>query len=113
MGVLKRKRESEPIAFKAPVGLKREIDYLRGRSEAAGFDLAKTITAGGWRRLCKLIKAELVRVPSSNGRIDGRMNEPSAGKVQSKLVLIFPPLRSARRVQVGWSLRGVGWAAGS
>ena len=47
MGVLKRRRESEPIAFKAPVGLKREIDYLRGRSEAAGFDLAKTITAEG------------------------------------------------------------------
>jgi len=35
MEVLKRRRESEPIAFKAPVGLKREIDYLRGRSEAA------------------------------------------------------------------------------
>ena len=45
MGVLKRRRESEPIAFKAPVGRKREIDYLRGGSEAAGFDLAKTITA--------------------------------------------------------------------
>jgi len=45
MGVLKRRRESEPIAFMAPVGVKREIDYLRGRSEAAGFDLTKTITA--------------------------------------------------------------------
>ena len=45
MGVVKRRRESEPIAFKARVGLKREIDYLRGRSEAAGFDLTKTITA--------------------------------------------------------------------
>ena len=45
MGVLKRRRESEPIAFKARVGLKPEISYLRGRSEAAGFDLAKTITA--------------------------------------------------------------------
>ena len=45
MGVLNGRRESEPIAFKASVGLKREIDYLRGASEAAGFDLAKTITA--------------------------------------------------------------------
>ena len=45
MGVLKGRRESEAIAFKGRVGLKREIDYLHGRSEAAGFDLAKTIAA--------------------------------------------------------------------
>ncbi len=58
MGVLKRKQESEAIIFKLPASLKREIEGLRSRAEAAGFDLGETITASMWR-LCKQIKAEL------------------------------------------------------
>jgi hypothetical protein len=81
MGVLKRRQENEPITFKVPVGLKREIDYLRGRAEAAGFDLAETITAAMWR-LCKQIKVELEPAPHSNGRQGGRASEPPVEKVQ-------------------------------
>jgi hypothetical protein len=81
MGVLKRRQENEPITFKVPVGLKREIDYLRGRAEAAGFDLAETITAAMWR-LCKQIKGELESVPPSNAKLNGGAGEPSAEKVQ-------------------------------
>jgi hypothetical protein len=44
MGVLKRRRESEPIAFKARV-TSQARNRLSARSEATGFDLAKTITA--------------------------------------------------------------------
>ena len=81
MGVLKRRQENEAITFKVPVGLKREIEYLRGRAEAAGFDLAETITAAMWR-LCKQIKAELEPEPPSNGRLNGGASEPSAEKAQ-------------------------------
>ena len=81
MGVLKRRQENEPITFKVPVGLKREIEYLRGRAEAAGFDLAETITAAMWR-LCKQIKAELEPVPPANGKLGSRASEPSAEKAQ-------------------------------
>jgi hypothetical protein len=81
MGVLKRRQENEPITFKVPVGLKREIDYLRGRAEAAGFDLAETITAAMWR-LCKQIRVELEPVPPSNGKQGGRASEPTVEKAQ-------------------------------
>ena len=81
MGVLKRRQESEAITFKVPVGLKREIEYLRGRAEAAGFDLAETITAAMWR-LCKQIKAELEPMPPSNGKLNSRASELSTEKAQ-------------------------------
>ena len=81
MGVLKRRQENEPVTFKVPVGLKREIEYLRGRAEGAGFDLAETVTAAMWR-LCKKIKAELESVGPSNGKQGGRASEPSAEKAQ-------------------------------
>jgi hypothetical protein len=81
MGVVKRRRESEPIAFKARVGLKREIDYQRGRRRPDSISPRQS-RRRGWRRLCKQIKAELGPVPSSNGRINGRLNELSAEKVQ-------------------------------
>ena len=81
MGVLKRRQESEAITFKVPVSLKREIEYLRGRAEAAGFDLAETITAAMWR-LCKQIKAELEPMPPSNGKLNSRASELSTEKAQ-------------------------------
>jgi hypothetical protein len=81
MGVLKRRQENEPITFKVAVGLKREIEYLRGRAEAAGFDLAETITAAMWR-FCKQIRAELEPAPPSNDKLGGRVSAPSAEKAQ-------------------------------
>ena len=56
-------------------------DYLRGRAEAAGFDLAETITAAMWR-LCKQIKAELESARPSNGKLNGHGGEPSTEKGQ-------------------------------
>ena len=81
MGVLKRRQENEPVTFKVPVGLKREIEYLRGRAEGAGFDLAETVTAAMWR-LCKQIKAELEPMPPSNGKLNSRASELSTEKAQ-------------------------------
>ena len=81
MGVLKRRQESEAITFKVPVGLKREIEYLRGRAEPAGFDLGETITAAMWR-LCKQIKAELEPAPPSNDKLGGQVSAPSAEKAR-------------------------------
>ena len=73
MGVLKRKQEHEPITFKLPAALKREIDALRSRAEDAGFDLGETITAAMWR-LCKQIKAELEGAPRSRRKVMGHVN---------------------------------------
>jgi len=80
MGVLKRRQESEAITFKVPAGLKREIEYLCGRAQAAGFDLAEAITAALWR-LCKQIKAELEPAPS-NDKLGRQVSAPSAEKAQ-------------------------------
>jgi hypothetical protein len=79
MGVLKRKQENEAITFKLPVGLKRELEELRGRAEAAGFDLGETITAGMWR-FCKQINTELEG--DRRGRANGRVNSSSLGDRQ-------------------------------
>ncbi len=81
MGVLKRKQESEPITFKLPAALKREIEKLRNRAEDAGFDLGETITAAMWR-LCKQIKAELEGASRSGRKLNGHAGEPSAEKLQ-------------------------------
>ena len=113
MGVLKRRRESEPIAFKAPVGLKREIDYLRGRWEATGFDLAKTIAAA------RVAPA----VPTDQGRTRAgaffkrQVQRPHERAISAESPVQvgadFSAARGARRVQVGWWWRGVGLDAGS
>jgi hypothetical protein len=81
MGVLKRRQENEPITFKVAVGLKREIEYLHRRAEAAGFDLGETITAATWR-FCKQIRAELEPAPPSNDKLGDRVSAPSAEKAQ-------------------------------
>ena len=64
MGVLKRKQESEAVTLKLPTPLKREIEELKSRAEAAGFDLPETISAAMWR-LCKQVRGELDGVRSS------------------------------------------------
>jgi hypothetical protein len=78
MGVLKRKQEHEAISFKLPSALKREIEQLRNRAEAAGFDLGETITAAMWR-LCRQIKSELEgssrRGRKANGQMTGVVTE--------------------------------------
>ncbi len=81
MGVLKRKQEHEPITFKLPAALKRELEALRSRAEDAGFDLGETITAAMWR-LCKQIKAELEGTPRPGRRPNVRANGQTAEQVQ-------------------------------
>jgi hypothetical protein len=81
MGVLKRKQEHEPITFKLPAALKRELEALRSRAEDAGFDLGETVTAAMWR-LCRQIKAELDGAPRPGRRANGRANGPAAERVQ-------------------------------
>jgi len=45
MGVLKRKEEAaEAITLKVPASIKAELDRLRDRAGAAGFDLNATLT---------------------------------------------------------------------
>jgi hypothetical protein len=81
MSVLRRKQENEAITFKLPVTLKRNIEELRGRAEAAGFDLAETITAAMWR-LSKQIKSELDGGPRRGRKLRNITNEPADGKLQ-------------------------------
>ena len=81
MGVLKRKQESEAITFKLPVLLKREIEGLRSRAQAAGFDLGETITASMWR-LCKQIKGELEGTRRLGRKANGRTSEATTEKLQ-------------------------------
>lgn len=81
MGVLKRKQESEAITLKLPVSLKREIEELRSRADSAGFDLVETMTAALWR-LCKQVKSELEGTHRSGRKVNGRVNNTSAEKLQ-------------------------------
>jgi hypothetical protein len=81
MGVLKRKQENETITFRLPVMLKREIEELRGKAEAAGFDLAETISAAMWR-LCKQVKSELDGGSRRGRKLQNRVNDPANGKLQ-------------------------------
>ena len=81
MGVLKPKQESESISFKVPVALKRELDDLRSRADAAGYDLAETVTAGLWR-FCKQVKTELEGSRRSRPKTNGRSGEAAVEKLQ-------------------------------
>jgi len=81
MGMLKRKQESEAITFKVPIALKRELEDLRSRADAAGYDLAETVTAGLWR-FCKQVKTELEGSRRSKPKANGRATESSAEKLQ-------------------------------
>jgi hypothetical protein len=59
MGLLKRKEEkSETIALRVPASLKTELEELRKRADAAGFDLTATITES-LARLARQVRSEL------------------------------------------------------
>ncbi len=59
MGLLKRKEEkSETVALRVPASLKTELEELRKRTDAAGFDLTATITAS-LARLARQVRSEL------------------------------------------------------
>lgn len=65
MGLLKRKEErSETISVRVPASVKAELEELRRRADAAGFDLTATITET-LTRLAKQVRVEL----------DGRSDE--------------------------------------
>lgn len=59
MGLLKRKEEkSETIAVRVPGSLKAEMEELRKRADAAGFDLTATMTEA-LTRLARQVRGEL------------------------------------------------------
>jgi hypothetical protein len=59
MGLLKRKEEkTETIAVRVPSSLKVQLEELRDRADAAGFDLTATI-AESITRLAKQVREEL------------------------------------------------------
>jgi hypothetical protein len=70
MGLLKRKEEkSETIALRVPASLKSELEELRKRTDAAGFDLTATVTES-LARLARQLRSEL---DGSTGRsVNGR-----------------------------------------
>jgi hypothetical protein len=70
MGLLKRKGEkSETISVRIPASVKAELEELRKRADAEGFDLTATITET-LTRLLKQVRTEL----------DGRAGKNSALK---------------------------------
>ena len=88
MGLLKRKEEkSETIALRVPASLKTELEELRKRTDAAGFDLTATITES-LARLARQLRSELDgstgssavngRSGKSNGAAGAAMNNGTA-----------------------------------
>ncbi|HZP44570.1 MAG TPA: hypothetical protein VFB15_02865 [Candidatus Binataceae bacterium] len=76
MGLLKRKEEkSETIALRVPSSLKMELEELRKRADAAGFDLTATITES-LARLARQVRSELDEPPvrSAVGGRSGKLN---------------------------------------
>ena len=93
MGVLKKKEErTETVTIRIPSSVKAEIDQLRDRAEATGFDLNATVSES-LTRLVKLIREELdgieapdsrgnrARAPHVNGltRAAGELSQASSG----------------------------------
>ena len=83
MGLLKRKEErSETISVRVPGSVKADLEELRRRADAAGFDLTATITET-LTRLAKQVRAELEgrsdksaessRIAKSNGSVSDGM----------------------------------------
>ncbi len=68
MGLLKRKEEkSETIAVRVPGSLKAQLEELRQRADAAGFDLTATI-AEALMRLAKQVGEELDAANTPGGK---------------------------------------------
>src|SRR5580698_2860873 len=69
MGVLKKKEErTETVTVRIPSSVKAEIDQLRDRAEATGFDLNATMSES-LTRLVRQVREELdgIAAPSSRG----------------------------------------------
>jgi len=69
MGVLKKKEErTETVTIRIPSSVKAEIDQLRERAEATGFDLNATMSES-LTRLVKRVREELdgIAAPSTKG----------------------------------------------
>ena len=67
MGVLKKKEErTETVTIRIPSSVKAEIDQLRDRAEATGFDLNATMSES-LTRLVKQVREELdgIAAPSA------------------------------------------------
>ncbi|MGO9605806.1 MAG: hypothetical protein ACLQAT_20870 [Candidatus Binataceae bacterium] len=63
MGLLKKKDErSETIAVRVPASVKGDLEELRRRADAAGFDLTATIS-DSLIRLVKQVRIELDETP--------------------------------------------------
>jgi hypothetical protein len=76
MGLLKRKEEkSETIALRVPASLKIELEELRERTDAAGFDLTATVTES-LARLARQVRFELDQT-SSRSDVNGRGGKPN------------------------------------
>jgi uncharacterized protein YicC (UPF0701 family) len=87
MGLLKHKEEkSETISVRVPASVKAELDDLRKRADAEGFDLTATITEA-LVRLAKQVRSELDgrAGKSSSTKRTGRTSDPiSAGMSDGK-----------------------------
>ena len=69
MGVLKKKEErTETVTIRIPSSVKAEIDQLRERAEATGFDLNATMSES-LTRLVRQVREELdgIATPSTIG----------------------------------------------
>jgi len=74
MGLLKPKEErSETISVRVPASVKAELEELRKRADAAGFNLTATIT-DSLVRLAKQVRSEL------EGRPRRRINSSRTAK---------------------------------
>ena len=93
MGVLKKKEErTETVTIRIPSSVKAEIDQLRDRAEATGFDLNATMSES-LTRLVKQVREELdgIAGPSTRGnrsreshvngltRVAGELSQGSSG----------------------------------
>ena len=93
MGVLKKKEErTETVTIRIPSSVKAEIDQLRDRAEATGFDLNATMSES-LTRLVRQVREELdgIEAPSTKGnrsrashvngltRVAGEVSQASSG----------------------------------
>lgn len=76
MALLKRKEErSETISVRVPATVKAELEELRKRADAAGFNLTATITES-LVRLARQVRSEL---DGRRGAVGGVSRTPRAG----------------------------------
>jgi len=70
MGVLKKKEErTETVTIRIPSSVKAEIDQLRDRAEATGFDLNATMSES-LTRLVRQVREELDEIAAPSTKED-------------------------------------------